>query len=120
MARGPLFTQLVGLGIIAGLVPLSLAFPSDIGKTPSSPKYDATDGDDSRETAPPSLWKQGVAIIRDMLYRDWQLTLILIGFMFTVLGRYEVILRFQYATKRYGWSWGDVSQFTTLPLLPGY
>jgi hypothetical protein len=114
MTRGPLFSQLVGLGIIAGLVPLSLAFPSEIGKTVLSPKNDATDGDDLRQTASPSLWKQGVVIVRDMLYRDWQLTVILIGFMFTVLGRYEVILRFQYATKRYGWSWGDVSRINFL------
>ena len=117
-AGGPVLTQ--GLGV-AGLA-LSFVFSLALPNIKISKKAKQEESAATESTMPESLStssrirqhisdyaKQASHMFRTLFWNNIQVGMLLGSIVFVTLGVWETAIRLQYATKRYGWSWGEVS-----------
>jgi len=107
MERGPIFTNCIGTATLTFGGLLCLALPKSVGKMPVKP--------DSQDEEPLSAIAKSITAVKQVagavktLFRDnIYLGMLLISLIFTTIGHLESIVRLQYATKRYDWSWSKV------------
>lgn len=114
MRIGPVFTQ--SLGVFIFVIELALSFTLPGGLVSGAPRKQLNENSDGDK----STWRaisQGFAASKDGLLgfgrlfsRNKQLGLLLISLMFSTIGVRQSLIRQQYATYRYSWSWAKVSK----------
>lgn len=110
MKKGPIVTQCIGICLMSLAFVFTLALP-DAQKG----KREAVIAS-SRETTSASF-RQMLSLITtnarqiffELFWNNLQLGFLLASQLLTTIGGQEVSLRLQYVTKRYGWTWGEVS-----------
>lgn len=117
MKVGPVFTQSIAVAALVGALLLVLALPGDIS-TPHK-KDEHRDGTEAEAEAEATQDSSGIlnhaAMVVKRLFRDnVQLGLLLFSLLFTMIGAHESIIRLQYSTKRYGYTWGEVRWSSSL------
>ena len=110
MKNGPIVTQVVGLCLMALALLLTFALP-DVRK-----RNDEETDSGNRDTTSASfqLSVASIASTAGLIFRDLFWNNLLLGFLLasqllTTIGGQEVAIRLQYVTRRYGWTWGEVS-----------
>jgi hypothetical protein len=116
MKIGPKFTQSLAVGCLAVGTLLVLALPGDIS-TPK--KKDDEDGTPSSLYKPSSIAKYA-SLIRRLFRNNVQLGFLMFSLLFTMVGSYESVIRLQYSTDRYGYTWGEVCFLLTFVFCPIY
>ena len=110
MNIGPVFTQSLGVFFFVLEFAFSFALPPGLA---SGEAAGATSGTTS--TAGQAIrssyaaTKDGFLGFGKLFTKDRQLGMLLFTLVFTTIGLEQGIIRKQYATLRYGWTWGEVS-----------
>lgn len=107
---GPVWTQSIGVGMIAMMIVLGFAMPHNT--PPSVAKSEAEQVSIIARVT--GVVKSTALALRHVFGRNLQLTFLLGGMAFTTLGAYERTFRLQYATKRFGWTWAQASLLSSV------
>lgn len=116
---GPVLTQGLGVAGLALSFVFSLVLPNiKISKKAKQDENAATESTMSELLSIGSRLRQHIAdyakqashMFRTLFWNNVQVGMLLGSIIFVTLGVWETAIRLQYAVKRYGWSWGEVSQ----------
>jgi hypothetical protein len=66
----------------------------------------------SSSASPWTASKRILLAVKELFAHSFHLGMLLVSLIFTVIGHLENIIRLQYSTKRYGWSYGKASSFS--------
>ncbi len=109
MKISPVFTMALGIGGLAIQLLLTLFLPNKLpGHTGSQDNDNDADTTDGALSHAMKTLKQVALMFRALFWEDLHVALLFCSIMLTTLGGWEAIIRLQYATKRYEWSWGEV------------
>lgn len=122
MNIGPVFTQSLGVFFFVLEFAFSFALPPGLANgEAAAPTSDtaSTTGQTIRRSY--AATKDGFLGFGKLFTKDRQLGMLLVTLVFTTIGLSQAVIRKQYATLRYGWTWGEVSchamPYTTNTLL---
>jgi hypothetical protein len=124
--KGPWLSILVGFGIVVlgslgvfalpETMHLKAATTGVVGDGEPSPAESVDVLSESNEMTNKSVISEGIALMKSrmreavtFLYGNTHLMMLLLALVFSVVGKYVQNLLLQYARKRYGISWGQVS-----------
>lgn len=126
MNISPVFAQLVGMAFMALSLLLTLTLPNGLttsNKCPTQGTSEIGPGPVSVRQAFSTTFKSiGQASVEffQLFKRDTRLALLLVSLIFSTIGVRQSLVRQQYATNRYGWTWAEVSHRSIFSFLPDF